>query len=677
MIVCARCGHHNPSGLSFCANCDAFLDWNASGQAETAAAPPHPAPVSTDAPGAAPNTSPMSASPTPSPEPSIDRDELGPSQRVEIELVSARRAAAARDRQDLVERLDEARRALAERDLAVVVVGEYKQGKSSLINAILSSEVCPVDDDVVTAVPTIVAFGDPPGAVVHRETDGAGEIEDTPIPFEAVRDFVRDAVDDIERSSIRSVEIRLDRRVLRSGLSFVDTPGVGGLESAEGNLTLSVLGLAHAVLFVTDASQELTLPELSFMKLALERCPTMLCVVTKVDLYPEWRRIVEINRGHLERAGVEVEVVAVSSFLRMRATTVNDPAMNVESGFPPLMDFLRDEVVQPGAAAKAANAAAEVEFSTVQLRQGLEAEAEVVAEPEGGEQVVERLSRATEVAGALGASNAPWQQVLADGIQDLASDVDHDLRARLRTVTRTAEEVIDRSDPKDSWAEFESWLRRHVAESAVATYDHLLESAGHLTELVGRQFSEDADTPLAFSIDAPLAALEDIQLGGAFGKEKGARSNIALSAARGSYGGILMFGMVGGLIGIPFITPIAVVLSLGLARKAVRDDLKRRHAMRQQQAKAALRQYIDEVSFVVNKECRDALRRTQRLLRDEFGARARSLQRSSVDALAHAERAMQLPPEDREARRRQLEGELRQLDDVGKRAAAAVGVGSS
>ncbi len=660
MIVCERCGHRNPQGLSFCAKCDAFLDWSASEGVDIAGPPPHPAPVTTEAADAVADT------------PSPDRGELSPTQRLELELLSTRQAAVGRGRQDLVERLDAARASMTERDLAVVVVGEYKQGKSSLINAVLATEVCPVDDDIVTAVPTIIGFGDPPGVVVHQEVPGSGEPEDLPIPFESIREYVRDAADG-QRASIRSVEIRLDRRVLRSGLSFVDTPGVGGLESAEGNLTLSVLGLADAVLFVTDASQELTMPELSFMRLALERCPRLLCVVTKVDLYPEWRRIVEINRGHLGRAEVDVDVVAVSSFLRMRATTVNDAAMNSESGFPVLMDYLREQVLEPGAASKAARAAAEVVFATAQLRQGLKAEAEVIAEPEGGGQVVQRLTRATEVAGALGANDAPWQQVLADGIQDLVSDVDHDLRARLRTVTRTAEEVIERSDPKDSWAEFESWLRRQVAAAAVATYDHLLESAGHLTELVGRQFSEDADAPLAFSIDAPLAALDDIQLGGAFDTEKGAKSAIALSAARGSYGGILMFGMVGGLIGLPFVTPVALVLSLGLARRAVRDDLKRRHALRQQQAKAALRQYIDEVSFVVNKECRDALRRTQRLLRDEFTARARSLHRSSAEALAQAELAMRLDPEAKEVRRHQLEAELRRLEAVGQRTAAAVG----
>ena len=233
MIVCDRCGHHNPPGLSFCAKCDAFLDWNASDRAEKAASPLHPASVSTDAPGAPADTSTPAAAPPP--DPPDPRGDLNPSQQVDQELKSARRAAEARGRQDLIERLDLARAELAERDLAVVVVGEYKQGKSSLINAILSSEVCPVDDDIVTAVPTIVGFGDPPGAVVHREDAGSGEIEDMSIPFEAVRDYVRDSVDDGERASIRSVEIRLDRRVLR---------GEGGL--LRSTLSWSILFLQPA-----------------------------------------------------------------------------------------------------------------------------------------------------------------------------------------------------------------------------------------------------------------------------------------------------------------------------------------------------------------------------------------------------------------------------------------------
>ena len=54
------------------------------------------------------------------------------------------------------------------------------------------------------------------------------------------------------------VEVGLPHRMLRTGLAMVDTPGVGGLDSAHGFLTLGALRYAKGVVFVTDAAQELT-----------------------------------------------------------------------------------------------------------------------------------------------------------------------------------------------------------------------------------------------------------------------------------------------------------------------------------------------------------------------------------------------------------------------------------
>ena len=62
---------------------------------------------------------------------------------------------------------------------------------------------------------------------------------------------------------------------------------VGGLESAHGIVTLGALRTTVGVIFVTDASQELTGPEVEFLRQALERCPAAVCVVTKTDLVGE------------------------------------------------------------------------------------------------------------------------------------------------------------------------------------------------------------------------------------------------------------------------------------------------------------------------------------------------------------------------------------------------------
>ena len=59
------------------------------------------------------------------------------------------------------------------------VVGEFKQGKSSLVNALLGSTVCPVDDDFATSAITLVRYAEQVSVVV-RHKDGE-EVVSTPV----------------------------------------------------------------------------------------------------------------------------------------------------------------------------------------------------------------------------------------------------------------------------------------------------------------------------------------------------------------------------------------------------------------------------------------------------------------------------------------------------------------
>ena len=63
----------------------------------------------------------------------------------------------------------------------MLIVGEFKQGKSSLVNALLNATVCPVDDDIATAVPTSVRCAVEAEAAVLYEPPQVQE-EDQPGP---------------------------------------------------------------------------------------------------------------------------------------------------------------------------------------------------------------------------------------------------------------------------------------------------------------------------------------------------------------------------------------------------------------------------------------------------------------------------------------------------------------
>jgi hypothetical protein len=55
-------------------------------------------------------------------------------------------------------RLRQARARLLDDQVRVLVVGEFKQGKSMLVNSLVSAPVCPVFDDIATAVSTVVRY---------------------------------------------------------------------------------------------------------------------------------------------------------------------------------------------------------------------------------------------------------------------------------------------------------------------------------------------------------------------------------------------------------------------------------------------------------------------------------------------------------------------------------------
>src|SRR5690606_34285210 len=109
--------------------------------------------------------------------------------------------------------------------------------------------------------------------------------------------------------------------------------------------TLATLPSAHAMLFVSDASQEYTEPEIQFLRHAMRITPNVACVLTKTDMYPQWRQVEELNRGHLRAIDPGIPLFPVSSHLRLTAVETSDPELNAESGFPALVSYLRKDIV--------------------------------------------------------------------------------------------------------------------------------------------------------------------------------------------------------------------------------------------------------------------------------------------------------------------------------------------
>lgn len=567
------------------------------------------------------------------------------------------------DRPDLVDRLGRQRERALRPVCQLLVIGEFKKGKSALINALLNARVCPVDADVATAVPTTVRYGSELAAtVVTHGTGPGGETVQArePVPRSSIRSLVVDRAGLGEQpQQAHSVEIEVPRELLRQGLILIDTPGVGGgLAAAHAAATLRALSLADALVFVSDASQEYTAPELEFLRQAAAMCPEVVCVLTKIDFYPEWRRILELDRGHLLRAGLDYDLLPLSAPLRHHALRTGDRALDRESGFPALAAYLRRHVLARKEALVTRSATAAARSSLDQMASRVAAEQAALTDPA----LLERLEDAQRRADQLRGAASGWQRTLNDRFADMSSNVDMDLAVRVRTIRQDAAAKIEGGDPAKLWSELQGWLHERTNEELAAHYLWIQDQADAVAQEVARHFDASAEELAPHLEVAGPEAVRDGQLAG-FRFERLSRIELGMLAMRGTSSSVAITSMVGTFLAFaaPVLLPAAAVLAFTVTRTTLRQAREAQLRANRAAATRAVYTYLEEAEMVARKDSRDMLRRVDRRLRDYFSARAEELHTTAQQNLEAAAGAIKAERQSRRERLEQLGADLQRL----------------
>ncbi|WP_077090399.1 dynamin-like GTPase family protein [Mycobacterium rhizamassiliense] len=570
------------------------------------------------------------------------------------------------DRNDLSERLARARRRITDPQIRVVIAGQLKQGKSQLLNSLLNLPVARVGDDEATVVVTVVGYGEQPSARLIVAAGRDGESVAVDIPIDDINTDLRRAPQAGGREVLR-VEISAPSPLLQGGLAFVDTPGVGGHGQPHLSATLGLLPDADALIMVSDTSQELTEPEMWFIRQAHRICPVSVLAATKTDLYPHWRDIVNANAGHLQRAGVPMPIVGVSSLLRSHAVTLNDQELNEESNFPALVKFLSEKVLSRQTDRVRDMVLGEIRSAADQLAMSAGSELAVVNDPGLRERLTEELERRKREALDALEQTALWQQVLNDGFNDLSTDVDHDMRARFRSLTEDIERQIDACDPTRHWAEIGAGVEDAVATAVGDNFVWAYQRAEALADDVANSF---ADAGLDSVV---LPALSPHEMGGDFAglsslseldSKPAGKGQKVVTGLRGSYGGVVMIGMLSSVAGLGLFNPLSVGAGLLLGRMAYKEDKENRLLRARAEAKTNVRRFVDDVSFVVGKESRDRLKLIHRALRDHYRDIANEITRSLNESLQSTVSAAHIEEAERDNTVRELERQLNILSQV-------------
>jgi GTP-binding protein EngB required for normal cell division len=191
------------------------------------------------------------------------------------ELVALARGAGATDvlaeAQALAERVREGR-------FHVAVVGQFKRGKSTLINALVGDPILPSGVVPVTSIVTVVSYRPRRGARVQMD-DGAWR----DVNPAALATFVSEEGNPNNSKGIVGVEVFVPCPLLASGMCLVDTPGLGSVFTGGSAATRAFVPHVDAALVVLGADPPISEDESALVREVPRQVTDLVVVLNKAD----------------------------------------------------------------------------------------------------------------------------------------------------------------------------------------------------------------------------------------------------------------------------------------------------------------------------------------------------------------------------------------------------------
>jgi len=208
--------------------------------------------------------------------------------------------------------LAEVRRNLLEDRFNVVVLGGFKRGKSTLINAMVGSRILPMGVVPLTSVITKLRYGKSSVAEVLFR-DGRR----TRIEMNTIDQYVTERLNPANAKGVAEVDLQINSDLLRQGVFIIDTPGIGSVYERNTLVTYDFLSRVDVAVLVLGVDPPISQGELDFLEDVRDHAGHVFVILNKIDLLgeEEAREVLEFSRAVLrERSGgVEPRIFPLSA----------------------------------------------------------------------------------------------------------------------------------------------------------------------------------------------------------------------------------------------------------------------------------------------------------------------------------------------------------------------------
>ncbi|MGC0414598.1 dynamin family protein [Embleya sp. AB8] len=276
-----------------------------------------------------------------------------------------------------VKKLDSLKHRAASEAFKVMIVGEFKRGKSTVINSMLGEKVLPSFARPCTAIINEVTWGDTRSALIYPlEPDGSAG-EPLAVGVEEIADYVTiGADDDNTPNPYQRAVVRWPLELCRNGVVVVDSPGLNEAPERE-KVTLNYLEQADVLVFVVDCQAAMSRSEQLFLDVHVKARghEDVFYVGNKINLVEEEERE-DVQREIRKRLAPYLSRPDRVFFVNARAALTGrqqpDPELLAGSGMPELERGLEEFLTRERGRAKILSPARELKYLLIEAREQID-----------------------------------------------------------------------------------------------------------------------------------------------------------------------------------------------------------------------------------------------------------------------------------------------------------------
>jgi ribosome biogenesis GTPase A len=249
---------------------------------------------------------------------------------------------------DSLTRVAELEERLSAERFHLAVLGQFKRGKSTLLNALLGEPLLPTGIVPLTSIPTFLLAGGTRTVRVFFHDGGQAAFADLTREqaSEVLARHVTEKGNPRNKLGVARVEVEHPSSLLSAGVVLIDTPGIGSTLRHNTEATLNFLPQCDAAFFVVSADPPITEVEKDFLKAVQDKVAKVCFVMNKVDYLneDELEEAVKFFEGALKESGFRDNntIFRVSARHGIDARINEKPFLWHQSGLQALQDYLFD-----------------------------------------------------------------------------------------------------------------------------------------------------------------------------------------------------------------------------------------------------------------------------------------------------------------------------------------------